>query len=290
MKYPHHPIADEYPLMSAHDLGRMEQDMCQRGYDARFPIMLFQDKILDGRNRQAAAEKAKVEPCYVEFPGTEDEAREFAQRANEERRHLTREWLDQRRKERIERVTQRRQEGASTRQIAAEEGVTQTQVLRDLKTATETRDVSVEPPDGKVTGRDGKKRDASKPAAPKKQPASKPKEPTDCEGNPLPERLRDVFADGFLEESLRDLKAWHEAGTAAAILSGIRKRYKHLPWLRLTDACEQLEAIDRAFELALETLRQGVPYAVCLACGGEGCDHCRHAGYLAQWAWEAREQ
>lgn len=51
--------------------------------------------------------------------------------------------------------------GASTRAIAEEVGVSQTQVRRDLKKSTEPGEGSVEPPDGKVTGLDGKKRDAT---------------------------------------------------------------------------------------------------------------------------------
>lgn len=51
--------------------------------------------------------------------------------------------------------------GQSTRAIAEELGVSQTTVRSDLAKATEQGGCSVEPPDGKVTGLDGKKRDAS---------------------------------------------------------------------------------------------------------------------------------
>lgn len=174
MDHPFHPIAEEYPLMPDHDIGRMTQDMVQRGFDPRFPIILFEGKILDGRNRSIAAKEAKVKPLYVQFTGTEEEARWFAMRANEERRHLAQDWLQRRRKERIERVAQRRQEGASTRQIAEEEGVTHTQIQRDLKESggtgvpTEDRDdgsASGVPPGTpeKVTGRDGKQYSARRP-------------------------------------------------------------------------------------------------------------------------------
>lgn len=155
MIHPSHPLAEEYPLMGSYDLGRMEEDMRERGFDPRFPVVLFDGQVLDGRNRELAANAAGVDPVYVEFQGDAEQARQFVQRANEERRHLTAEWLQKRRQERIERVAQRRQEGASTRQIAAEEGVSQSQVVADLKTAGE-QGCSPEPPDGKVTGRDGK--------------------------------------------------------------------------------------------------------------------------------------
>jgi hypothetical protein len=56
-----------------------------------------------------------------------------------------------------------RSEGASTRQIAEEAGVSQMQVRKDLEEAYTETPISVEPPDGKVTGRDGKRRPARKP-------------------------------------------------------------------------------------------------------------------------------
>lgn len=313
MDYDVHPIAAEYPPMAPHDLGRMEQDMRQRGFDPRFPVVLFDGQILDGRNRAAAARAAGVTPAYVEFSGTEEDARLFAQRANEERRHLARDWLEQRRAARLERVAALRREGHSLPAIAEAEGVSVAQVRRDLDDAGRTLPGGkVTPAGGVVTGRDGRQQPARRTSvpeprqpdrddrqdhpeeAPQEHPADEPQREQppaagavlDGEGNPVPERLCDIFADAFLAGAVRDLKAWHEAGTVTPILAGIRKRWRHLTYLPLEDACARLEAIDRAFELALDTLRHAAPYAPCAACAGEGCDRCRHGGYLPQWAWE----
>jgi DNA modification methylase len=59
------------------------------GYDSKFPIYTYEEKILDGWNRYQAAKKAKVEPIIKEFRGTQEEALEFSIRANKDRRHLT---------------------------------------------------------------------------------------------------------------------------------------------------------------------------------------------------------
>ena len=53
------------------------------------PIVLFEKRILDGRNRAAACESAGREPRYVEFEGTREEALMFVVSHNLKRRHLT---------------------------------------------------------------------------------------------------------------------------------------------------------------------------------------------------------
>ncbi|MBV9289672.1 MAG: hypothetical protein JO288_17975 [Hyphomicrobiales bacterium] len=53
------------------------------------PIVLFEQRILDGRNRAAACESAGVAPRYVEFQGAREEALMFVVSHNLKRRHLT---------------------------------------------------------------------------------------------------------------------------------------------------------------------------------------------------------
>jgi ParB-like chromosome segregation protein Spo0J len=53
------------------------------------PIVLFEQRILDGRNRAAACSSAGVAPGYVEFEGTREEALVFVVSHNLKRRHLT---------------------------------------------------------------------------------------------------------------------------------------------------------------------------------------------------------
>lgn len=171
MSIPFHPLAEEYPLMPAFELGRMEEGMRRHGFDARFPIVKYQGKILDGRNRLIASERAGVKPVFVEFKGTEEEARLFVQLANEERRHLAQEWLQRRRQERLQRVTEARQEGQSLRTIAEKEGVSESQVRRDIEEVKSTAPPgAVEPKEGTVTGKDGRTRTANPVRPPKSEP------------------------------------------------------------------------------------------------------------------------
>ncbi len=161
--YPFHPLCEQYPMMPDDEFTLLVADMKASGYDQRFPIFLFDGKILDGRTKYLAAKQAKVEPVFKNLPKDTD-LEAFVERANEHRRHLTPEWITAKRKERVARVAEKKTEGKSNRVIAEEEGVSEGQVRRDLEThSTASGGDAVEPPEGKVTGKDGKKRDAKKP-------------------------------------------------------------------------------------------------------------------------------
>lgn len=75
------PSADEDELQSLID------DI--RAHGLLDPIVLFEKRILDGRNRAAACEIAGLTPRYVEFEGTREEALMFVVSHNLKRRHLT---------------------------------------------------------------------------------------------------------------------------------------------------------------------------------------------------------
>jgi ParB-like chromosome segregation protein Spo0J len=75
------PSADEDELQNLAD------DI--RSHGLLDPIVLFEKRILDGRNRAAACESAGVAPRYVEFDGTREEALMFVVSHNLKRRHLT---------------------------------------------------------------------------------------------------------------------------------------------------------------------------------------------------------
>jgi hypothetical protein len=134
------------------------------GFDRRFPIVVYKGRILDGRTRHAAAKAAKIKPRTVQFKGTDDQARQFVETANLHRRHLTPEQEEERRQARVGRVVEARQEGKSIRAIAEQEEVSKSQVERDLATAASLSPPgTVLPPEGKVTGKDGRQQPATKP-------------------------------------------------------------------------------------------------------------------------------
>lgn len=67
-----HPIADKLPPYKPDKLKELAADIKANGQTD--PIMTYEGKILDGRNRYAACKIAKVEPDYDEFKGTYNEA------------------------------------------------------------------------------------------------------------------------------------------------------------------------------------------------------------------------
>src|SRR5271165_6277918 len=82
-----HPICLLMPSADEDELQNLTDDIHAHGL--LDPIVLFEKRILDGRNRAAACESAGVAPRYVEFEGTREEALMFVVSHNLKRRHLT---------------------------------------------------------------------------------------------------------------------------------------------------------------------------------------------------------
>lgn len=82
-----HKYANLFPLLSDTALATLAANIKEVGlFD---PITLYQGSILDGRNRYRATQLAGVEPRYVDFVGTDEEAMEFSYSRNFHRRDLT---------------------------------------------------------------------------------------------------------------------------------------------------------------------------------------------------------
>lgn len=306
-----HPLSEDYPLMPAYELGRIEEAMRERGFDPRFPIVRYQKKILDGRNRWLAAEKAGVKPLFVDFKGTEDEARVFVQTANEERRHLATEWLHRRREERIGRVAAARQEGESIRTIAERENVSPAQVHADIEKAT-VQGLTVEPKGGKVTGKDGRKKPARTKSVPQPCdrcrrlgvpgcPACKEAFPqgfpaeangtnersTDAAGHAIPESCADAFAA---------LAQFEEADSLCRSLQKLIDALVRVPGgeqlARLTRAQGDDKSVSHRLE-ELNTIKRHLkftrPHSVCPWCKGkkaEKCKGCSGTGWVTKTTWD----
>ena len=82
-----HPICLLMPSADEDELQNLTDDI--RAHGLLDPIVLFEKRILDGRNRAAACESAGVAPRYVEFDGAREEALVFVVSHNLKRRHLT---------------------------------------------------------------------------------------------------------------------------------------------------------------------------------------------------------
>ena len=88
-EWPFHPLADIFPMMDEAALAELAADI--KAESQREPIYLWQDQIIDGRNRYRACKLAGVEPVFkkIDFPGGEAEALAYVVSRNLKRRHLT---------------------------------------------------------------------------------------------------------------------------------------------------------------------------------------------------------
>jgi hypothetical protein len=89
-----HEYAKDYPLVDGPPMWAMAKHMRDTvGFCKNFPIVLRCNRegvleVLDGRTRQMACKREKIQPHFVEFIGTDLEALEFVTAANLHRRHL----------------------------------------------------------------------------------------------------------------------------------------------------------------------------------------------------------
>ena len=81
-----HQLADLFPMMNAREFDELCKDMAKNGYRPENPIVTYQGKILDGRNRFKASEKVGVMPMFTEYAG--GDPLEFVLSQNLHRRHL----------------------------------------------------------------------------------------------------------------------------------------------------------------------------------------------------------
>ena len=88
MTYEFHPFADVFPLLISHDIDNLIKDIEHSGQ--REPIILYDGKILDGRNRYRACIHLGIEPIFTESTAKDDEeALSESVSRNLSRRHLT---------------------------------------------------------------------------------------------------------------------------------------------------------------------------------------------------------
>jgi protein gp37/ParB-like chromosome segregation protein Spo0J len=79
-----HPIAEVWPLLDDAALNALAEDIKANGQSV--PIVLFEGKVLDGRNRYRACQIAGIEPRFEEYSGNDPVRKALS--LNEQRRHL----------------------------------------------------------------------------------------------------------------------------------------------------------------------------------------------------------
>jgi ParB-like chromosome segregation protein Spo0J len=85
--YEFHPFADAFPMMTDREHAELVADIKANGLLE--PIMFYQDKILDGRNRYKACRELGIRAMLHDFGGDDAEALAFVISKNLMRRQLT---------------------------------------------------------------------------------------------------------------------------------------------------------------------------------------------------------
>jgi N6-adenosine-specific RNA methylase IME4 len=123
--YQNHEAADCFPPMHTEErLAELAEDIRANGLLE--PIVLFEGKVLDGRNRLAACGLAGVEPTFVDFDGDEDEAYAYVESRNAMRRDLA----DDARSLAIVRLFKKREAAKTTKELAQAARVTPSRMAR----------------------------------------------------------------------------------------------------------------------------------------------------------------
>jgi len=79
-----HPLADIFPLLDGQDFAELVADIREHGLHEA--IVLYEDKILDGRNRYRACLAAGIDPTFTAYTG--DDPISYVISLNLRRRHL----------------------------------------------------------------------------------------------------------------------------------------------------------------------------------------------------------
>ena len=74
-----------FPEANTEDYNRLRDDIASNGYDSRQPIVVYQDAIIDGWNRQRACDELSLTPSYHTFQGSDSDAIDFVMRTNKRR-------------------------------------------------------------------------------------------------------------------------------------------------------------------------------------------------------------
>jgi hypothetical protein len=280
-----------------------------------------EDTVVDGAHRVLFASElglAKV-PLSQRSYETEEDAKDDCERLNIDRRHVTPQEQKARREARLERVAAARAEGQSVRTIAEQEGVSPGQIARDVKDAltnvspeTPSEDVKEKPPET-VVGKNGVNQPATHPPIlcdrckrvgavkdceackearkPKRSTLTKPKDPLkDHFGNDVPEKLRNVWGDPWIQDTYDYLCVMSENFRKERFASGMSKRAKHFPFFKSEDFEDGCGFVIQYLDELIEHMKLMRPAGVCPACEGAKCNKCKMSGFVPRELYKELKQ
>lgn len=143
----------------------------------------------------------------------------------------------------------------------------------------------------------GKSKTAAKAAhdangRPVKKPKKAKKPPTpkavlkDQAGNVIPDNLRDAFADTGLPSLVADVELAESVVKGESWVTKAGKLSEHYPFLLISSFDKHISDAVESLQKAVESLKAGMPFAVCPRCHGEAreavCRTCRGCGHVPE--------
>lgn len=284
-----HPLAELFPLMPDSDIALLADDIKANGQ--QHAIVLYEGKILDGRNRYRACNLARVEPKYAKFPG--GDPLKFVLSRNLHRRHLT----DAQRamvaakianmkrgdksesfSENVEKCQQKSGENKSaTLRITQEDAAKALDVsVRSVQTAKAIIEADPKKAEEVASGKKklaAAEREIKEAAKPKEKPSDK-----------LPKDERGVMLPAD------KVKLWERRGEVGELASAVSRvrvtlrkaQEKNDPLYCAINFSSCLAQLDQAYA----DLTSAKPWCVCPMCQGDGCRTCRKSGLLGKFGFD----
>jgi hypothetical protein len=269
-----HPLATILPLMEESELRELAEDILTNGL--RAPITLFENKILDGRNRYRACRMVNVEPKIRHFNG---DPVAFIVSANVHRRHLSESQRAMVAAQIAGLKPGRPQSGENSANVrnktsAAKAAEALNVGTRSVETA---KKVLREAPAKEIRAIERGEKTVSAVAKEIKEAREETEQRLDKTGYPIPETI---------------LEDWDRADSRELLnkISDVRSKLKTALEGRDVIFAEVSNPTIADLNNAYTSLKCVIPYAVCTSCQGlarEKCSLCKRRGFLSEFAWRS---
>lgn len=304
--YKIHPVCDEVPPMSSDEFDELVASMKQFGFDSRFPIVLHDGMILDGRHRYAAGLEAGVAMEFVDWnPGDDDTPDDFVHRSNS-RRNMTpaqRAAWKAARMERIEREAKERgllgkrhpehdlcsgskRAPQSDHMAAKEAGVSRDAIQVAKKAKNEAPEVYNRMRRGEVSVEGAKREIKEKQRGPKFHQPEKP-----SSGPKKPDPVKDLA--GRMATEYKVIRALEKGSRLTELWKAIQSLKRDIAKAgddEMLGAELRTQQVVRDMENAANAVRFAMPYTTCPypidQCRTNKCKACKGRRWIVKEVWD----
>jgi hypothetical protein len=268
-----HPYSQIFPDMGGEDFSYLVASVKKLGR-LRYPIITYENQILDGRHRLKACKIANVEPRSIEFKGTNMEALELVWDMNAPRRNMNESQKSVAFAEYIKFADLGRP-GKSSHVTTLDEAAKKAGVAKSTMQRA------------KIVVQHGTKKDiesikrgettVAKIASRIQSESKNGAEDVDASGFPVPKPAQEY---------------WHRRKEAADILAQLRYVKTKIRELKPDDimwAEVNLGGVTSDLESAINRFRGGMPEHVCAHCQGQHparCTACKGRGCVSEYFWK----